>query len=51
MNNYGKSFSDELTDWLPEADFTLYQFQMYIYYKYAPYGTTIIIFSYVDDLI
>ena len=38
MNNVGKLFSDELTEWLIEAGFVQYQFHMSIYYKYAPYG-------------
>ena len=35
MTNSGKLFADELTKWLLEAGFILYQFQMSIYYKYA----------------
>ena len=35
--NYGKMFSDELTNWLiDEAGFKHSQCIMYIYYKYAP---------------
>ena len=36
MNNSGKLFADELTEWLLEAGFIQYQCHMYIYYKYAP---------------
>ena len=43
LNNYGKLFSDELKEWLLEAGFIQYQFQMSIYYKYAPYGKTYIL--------
>ena len=49
MTNYGKIFSDELTEWLLEAGFIQSQCQMSIYYKYAPDGTNIVVLSYVDD--
>ena len=39
MTNSGKLFADELTEWLLEAGFVQSQFQMYIYYKYAPDGS------------
>ena len=39
MNNSGKLFADELTEWLLEAGFIQSQFQMSIYYKYVPDGT------------
>ena len=48
MNNYGKLFSDELTEWLIEAGFIQYLCQMYIYYKYAPDATKNVVLSYVD---
>ena len=38
MNNYGKLFSDELTQWLLETGSIQYQCHMYIYYKYAQDG-------------
>ena len=38
MTNYEKLFADELIEWLLEAGFIQSKFQMYIYYKYAPYG-------------
>ena len=41
MSNYGKLFSDELTEWFIEAGFIKYQCQMYIYYNYATDGGTI----------
>ena len=34
MNNSGKLFADELTEWLPEAGFIQSQCQMYIYYSF-----------------
>ena len=48
MTNSWKLFSDELTEWLLEASFIKSQFQVSIYYKYAPYGTKIVVLSYVD---
>ena len=38
MTNYGKLFSDELTEWLLEAGFIQSKCQISIYYKYAPDG-------------
>ena len=51
MNNYGKLFAYELTEWLFEEGFIQYQCHMYIYYKYAPYGTKNIVLYYVDDCV
>ena len=51
MTNSGKLFADELTDWLLESGFIKYQRQMSMYYEYAPYGTNIIVLSYVDDCV
>ena len=47
MNNSGKLFAGELTEWLLEAGFIQSQFQIYIYYKYAPDGTKIVFKYYV----
>ena len=47
MNNSGKFFSDEFTEWLIEVGFIQYQCQMPIHYKYVPYGKKIFL-SYVD---
>ena len=49
MTKYGKLFADELTEWLLESGFILYQWQMSIYYKHAPDGSKIVVLSYVDD--
>ena len=38
MTNSGKSFDDELIEWLFEAGFIQSKLQMSIYYKYALYG-------------
>ena len=51
MTNSVKVFSDELTEWLLEAGLIQYQYNMSIYYKYAIYGTKIVVLSYVDDCI
>ena len=51
MTNSGKLIAGELTEWLLEAGFIQYQCQMCIYYKYAPDGTKIAVFSYVDDCV
>ena len=49
--NSGKLFYDELTEWSLESGFIQYQYQMSIYYKYAPYGQKIVFLSYVDDCV
>ena len=51
MTNFGMLCYDELTEWLLDADFIQYQYQMSIYYKYAPYGTKNVVSSYVDDFV
>ena len=51
MTNYGKLFTDELTEWLLEAGFIQYQYQMSIYYNYALDGRNIVVLSYVDDCV
>ena len=51
MNNSGKLFSDELTEWFIEAGFIQSKCQRYIYYKYAPDGKKIVVLSYVDDCV
>ena len=51
ISNPGKLFSDELTEWLIEAEFIQYKLQVYIYYKYAPDGKNIVVLSYVDDCV
>ena len=50
LTNSGKIFSDELTNWLIyEASFNQSNFQMSIYYKYAPDGSKLVVLSYGDD--
>ena len=51
MTNYGMLFPDKLTDWLLEAGFIEYQFQMSIYYKYAPDGSNCFVLSHVDNCV
>ena len=48
MDKSGKLFADELTEWLLEAGFIQYQCQMSIFYKYARFGTQIVVLSYFD---
>ena len=49
MTNYGKLFSDEITNWLIyEAGFKQSQYQISIHYKYAPDGSKLVVLSYVD---
>ena len=51
VTNSVKLFADKLTEWLINSGFIQYQFKMYIYYKYAPYGTNVVVLSYVDDCV
>ena len=44
MTNYGKLFSDELTEWLLETGIS-------IYYKCTLDGTKIDVLSYIDDYV
>ena len=44
-------FADELIEWLIEVGFIQYQCHIYIYYKYAPDGTRIVVSSYYDDCV
>ena len=49
MTNSGKIIAGELTECLTEEYFIQSQCQMSIYYNYAPDGSNIVVFSYVDD--
>ena len=51
INNSGKLFADELTECLLEVGFIQSQYQMSLYYKYAPYGKSIVVLSYVNDCV
>ena len=52
MTNYWNLFVDELTNWLVyKAGFKQSQLQMYIYYKYAPDGSKLVVLSYVDNFV
>ena len=51
MNNSGKLFADELTEWLIEAIFIQSQCHMSIYYKYVLDGSKIVVLSYVADCV
>ena len=47
MIKSGYLFYDELTPLLLETGFIQSQYQMYIYYKYEPYETKIVVLSHV----
>ena len=47
ITNYGKVFDYELSEWLIEARFVQYKFQISIYYNYALDGTKIVVLSYL----
>ena len=50
MINSGNLFSDELTNWLiDEAGFNHSKCKISLYYKYTPYGSKLVVLSYVDD--
>ena len=52
MNSYGNLFSDELTNqMIDEEGFKMSQCQISIYYKYAPDGSKLVVFSYFDDCV
>ena len=52
MNNDGKLFADEITNWLiDELGFNKYKYQMSVYYKYETYGSKLVVLSYVDDCV
>ena len=52
MTNYGKLFSDELTNFLiDEVGSKQSQCQMSIYYQYAPDGNKLVVLSYVDECV
>ena len=44
MTNYGNLFADDFTYWFIETFFISYQFQMYIYYRYAPDGKKLLFY-------
>ena len=47
----GKLFADEFIEWLLESVFIQSQCQISIYYKYALYGSKIVVLSHVDDCV
>ena len=49
MSNYGKLFADDLTELLLESFSIQSKCQMYIYYKYEPDETKIVVLYYVDE--
>ena len=52
MNNSGKIFADELKKWLVDVVILKQsQWQISIYYNYAPDGSKLVVLSYVDDCV
>ena len=51
MTNSGKLFAEDMIEWLIEEGFIQSKCHMYIYYKYAPDGSKIVVLSYVDDCV
>ena len=52
MNNDGKLFSDELTNcMIDEGSFKQPQFKSYIYYKYAPDESKLVVLPYVNGCV
>ena len=52
MINYGKLFSDEITNGLIyESGLKESKCQMCIYYKYVPDGSKLVVLSYVDECV
>ena len=52
ITNSGKLFADEITNlMIDEAGINQSKFQMYVYYKYAPDGSKLVVLSYVDECV
>ena len=52
MTNSVKMFADELANLLiDEAVFNQFKCKMYVYYKYAPDGSKLVVLSYVYDCV
>ena len=51
INNSGKLCADKLIEYFLESGFIQSQYQMSIYYNYAPYGPNILVLSYVDSFV
>ena len=52
MNSSGKLFDDDLTNWqIDVSGFKQSQFQISIYYKYAPDGSKIVVLFYADNCV
>ena len=50
MNNSGKLFADELTNWMIyEAGFNHYKCKMSVYYNYALDDSKLVVLSYVYE--
>ena len=44
-------FAYDLTEWILDAGFIQYKFQISIYYNYAPDGAKIVVLSHIDDCV
>ena len=52
MNSFWNLFHDELINWMiDKSGFYQPKYQMYVYYKYAPYGSKLFMLYYVDDCV
>ena len=51
MTNFRMLFSDEVTEWLLEADLIQSQCQMSIYYEYSPDESNMVVLFYVDAFV
>ena len=52
MNNTGKLFSDELTNWMIyETGFNQSKCEMSLYYNYSPDYSKLVVLYYVDDCV
>ena len=52
VTNSGKLFADEIINWLiDDSEFNQSKFQMYVFYKYAPDSSKLVVLSYLDECI
>ena len=52
MIHYIIFFSEEINNWLIDVEgFKQWQCKISIYYKYAPYGSKLVVLTYVDDCV
>ena len=52
MTHYGKLIPDELTNWMiDEWGFKQFKFKMFVYCKYSPESSKLVVLSYVDECV